>query len=220
MVTIMTQPQAYGVASPLRARGYTVLPTPQQVELAPGDVKLDDAWQIAPQDLPKDDMAVITLSKGLREKAGLNLTIADRPDRVIRLAVQPGTVDPRLDDGRARQAYLLAISDKRIDITGNASAGLFYGVQTLLQLVKRDPVGGWIVPKCTIRDWPALELRICHWDTKHHQDRIETLKRYLDWYAAFKINAVCFELEDKFAYPSHPVIGQAGRVHTGAASAT
>ncbi|MGW8181882.1 MAG: family 20 glycosylhydrolase, partial [bacterium] len=61
-----------------------------------------------------------------------------------------------------------------------------------------------------ILDWPATELRFQHWDTKHHQDRLEVLKRYIDWSARFKFNMIGFELEDKFSYPSHPVIGAPG----------
>ncbi|HLA40489.1 MAG TPA: DUF4838 domain-containing protein, partial [Candidatus Glassbacteria bacterium] len=49
-----------------------------------------------------------------------------------------------------------------------------------------------------------------HWDTKHHQKRPETLRRLLDWYALFKVNMVGFEIEDKYEFPSHPVIGAPG----------
>jgi len=80
-------------------------------------------------------------------------------------------------------------------------------VQTFLQLLKTKPGGGLQLPVCTIEDWPAYRLRFLHWDTKHHQDRVETLKHYLDWSARFKVNMIGFELEDKFEYPSHPVIG-------------
>jgi hypothetical protein len=75
--------------------------------------------------------------------------------------------------------------------------------------MRRDANGRLIVPERAIEDWPKLQLRFLHWDTKHHQDRIETLKRYLDWSARFKANMIGFELEDKFEYPS-PVIS-AGR---------
>ncbi len=207
-VTIMTQTQASGVVTPLRARGYTVLPTPQQVELQANDIPIDASWKIVRADLKTDDIAVATLTQGLREKTGLDLAVAEPGGKTIRLAVKSGTIDPKLDEPRAKQAYLLKIADSGIEITGNTPQGLFYGVQTLVQLVKRDHLGHWLLPAGTIRDWPQYELRICHWDTKHHQDRIETLKRYLDWSACFKINMICFELEDKFAYPSHPVIGQ------------
>ncbi|MCX6623478.1 MAG: family 20 glycosylhydrolase, partial [Acidobacteria bacterium] len=97
-----------------------------------------------------------------------------------------------------------------VQVTGNAAPGLFYGVQTLLQLMKRDASGAAMLPSGVIEDWPRLPLRFLHWDTKHHQDRMETLKRYLDWSARFKINMIGFELEDKFEYPSHPVVGAPG----------
>jgi hexosaminidase len=70
--------------------------------------------------------------------------------------------------------------------------------------------GSYSLPEGSITDWPDLQLRFIHWDTKHHQNRIETLKRYLDWAAYFKVNAVAFEIEDKYEYPSHPVIGAPG----------
>ena len=72
------------------------------------------------------------------------------------------------------------ISDRSTEITENDAPGLFYGVQTLLQLVRQHSSGALFVPKGTISDWSQLQLRFLHWDTKHHQDRIETLKRYLD----------------------------------------
>ena len=59
-----------------------------------------------------------------------------------------------------------------------------------------------------------VELRCVHWDTKHHQDRMPTLQRFLDQCAALKINAVLYELEDKFEYPSHPIIGAPGAFTT------
>ncbi|GAF68348.1 unnamed protein product, partial [marine sediment metagenome] len=40
--------------------------------------------------------------------------------------------------------------------------------------------------------------------------RIETLKRLLDWLAFFKVNCIGFEMEDKYEYPSHPIIGVPG----------
>jgi len=76
--------------------------------------------------------------------------------------------------------------------------------------MRRDEQGRVLVPTGTIVDWPDLPLRIIHWDTKHHQSRIETLKRYLDWAAIFKVNAISFEMEDRYEYPSHPIIGAPG----------
>jgi len=83
-------------------------------------------------------------------------------------------------------------------------------VQTWLQLLQSDATRSGLLPIGCIVDWPDYEIRCIHWDTKHHHDRMETLRRHLDQAAGFKINAVLYELEDKFAYPSHPVIGAPG----------
>jgi hypothetical protein len=77
-------------------------------------------------------------------------------------------------------------------------------------LLRPGARGHLLAPVSSIEDWPRLQLRFLHWDTKHHQDRIETLKRYLDWSARFKINMIAFELEDKFEYPTNPIIGAPG----------
>ncbi|MBI1792111.1 MAG: beta-N-acetylhexosaminidase [Acidobacteria bacterium] len=178
----------------LYLRGYAVIPTPRQVRLQPGDITLDEGWRL---DAPSH-RATTTLLAGL----GLKLQ-GQGPS--LRLRVQPGAVSTGAAPEIDRQAYRLRIDDTGIEITGNGDPGLFYGVQTLLQLAQDRRA-----PKGTIEDWPSMQLRFLHWDTKHHQDRVETLKRYLDWSARFKINAIGFELEDKFAYPSHPDIGAPG----------
>jgi hypothetical protein len=76
--------------------------------------------------------------------------------------------------------------------------------------MRRNFKGQLILPVGTIVDWPDFQLRFIHWDTKHHQKRFETLLRLLDWAAFFKVNAVGFEMEDKYEYPRNPIIGAPG----------
>ncbi len=193
----------------LRMRGFSVIPSPQVVRLAPGDVAFDGSWTVDAGKLAPAHIAVRSLLKDVAEFHVVRLRTA-AGGKVVRLAVAPGTVATKAAPEIDRQAYRLQVADGAIDITGNSDQGLFYGVQTLVQLLKRDESGRLLLPKGTIDDWPKLQLRFLHWDTKHHQDRMETLKRYLDWSARFKVNMIGFEIEDKFEYPSHPVIGAPG----------
>ena len=188
--------------TPLWLRGYSVIPTPRSVQLATGDITLDDTWAAT----GPEGIALTTLRR--------DLALRGASGKTVRLSVQPGTVATRAAPEVYAQAYRLRIDDQSIEVTGNGAAGLFYGVQTLLQLARRDPAGRLLLPKGTIEDWPALQLRFLHWDAQQHQDRIETLKRYLDWAARFKVNMVAFQLEDKFEFPSHPVIGVPGAYTT------
>ena len=197
-------------ATPLWLRGYAVIPTPQKVQLSAENTIFDSAWTLDAASLPSSHIAIRTLLGGLQSFHQLTLAPRAGSRPTIRLAVQAGAVHTGAGPEIEAQAYRLQIAAQSVEITGNAAAGLFYGVQTFLQLIRRDPAGRLVMPRVSIDDWPRLQLRFLHWDTKHHQDRMETLKRYLDWAARFKINMIGFELEDKFAYPSHPVIGAPG----------
>ena len=196
--------------TPLAVRGYSVIPTPRVVQLNAGDVEIGPAWTLDASTVDARDIAVRTLVADFESFHGLRLKTGASAQGSIRLRIQPGAVATHADAGIGRQAYRVRISDGAIEISGNAAPGLFYGVQTLIQLARRDAAGRLVVPRGLIEDWPRLELRFLHWDTKHHQDRMDTLKRYLDWSARFKVNMIGFELEDKFSYPSHPVIGAPG----------
>jgi hexosaminidase len=192
-------------------RGYSVLPTPQKVELHGADVEFDETWSYDARTLPADHIAVRSLLRDLKDFHLIELKPGGSgAKKVIRLAVSQDTVKTGSDPELKKQGYRLKLEPDSIEITGNADAGLFYGVQTVLQLIRTGPRNRLLFPVATIEDWPALQLRFLHWDTKHHQDRIETLKRYLDWSARFKINMIGFELEDKFEYPTNPVIGAPG----------
>ncbi|MGI6574149.1 MAG: glycoside hydrolase family 20 zincin-like fold domain-containing protein [Fermentimonas sp.] len=191
----------------LKTRGFSLLPAPQQVELGDKNVIVDGSWGVE-SSVGKDNIAYKRLIEGVSELHNLNFGLQGK--KKIFLGVKSGTIKSTNDVELLKQGYLLQITAESIHITGNTEVGLFYGVQSLLQLIRRNPSGECIVPECAIRDWPATQLRFVHWDTKHHQKRIETLKRLIDWHAFFKVNTISFEMEDKYEYPSHPVIGAPG----------
>jgi len=197
---------AGGYATELRMRGYAVLPAPRKLELRPEVLWITDLdWGLRLSNVDENDIAVRTFASCMKEEHCDDLKIGERKPNYFELAVRPGAVATGLDPRRDEQAYRIEVASGQISLVGNGRPGLFYAVQTFLQLMR-----GRGVPLGRIIDWPQYEIRAIHWDTKHHQDRMETLKRYLDQAAEFKINAVLYELEDKFAYPSHPVVGAPG----------
>lgn len=193
--------------TPLRARGYSLIPAPQQVELGARDIVIDGSWTLV-STIGTDDIAIKRLIQGASELHGL--AFSTKGVKKIILAVKPGTVNGTKELALNEQGYQFKVTPEIIEITGNSKTGLFYGVQSLLQLLRRDNAGRLVLPECLIRDWPSLELRFVHWDTKHHQKRIETMKRLIDWHAFFKVNMIAIEIEDKYEYPRHPVIGAPG----------
>lgn len=192
-----------GTVTDLRSMGYVVFPTPQKVVLDRGNILIDESWQILPE---KSTQKIANgLVKRALELHNLNFS-ATGPGR-IELKIKKDVITDVSDSERSEQAYKITIKQGSVLIEGNEEAGLFYGVQSFLQLLKPLSYGKFQLPTGTITDWPDLKLRFIHWDTKHHREKMETLKRYIDWSAYFKINAIAFDMEDKYQYPRHPVIG-------------
>jgi len=129
---------------------------------------------------------------------------------VIRMALQPNSVsigeaNDRDKSALAEQAYHLTLGPKTITVAANAAPGLFFGVQTLLQLIRRREDRLWL-PEGEIVDWPDLELRAIYWDDAHHLERLEVLKQAVRQAAFFKINGFAIKLEGHFQYKSAPVV--------------
>jgi hypothetical protein len=206
-------PVAYGTVTELWARGYAALPCPREVRPEPGDLALGADWTVFAGDgVARDSAALSALGAGLAERFGkAPASGGGRGARVIRLDLRPGAVAPGAGEAIARQGYRLEVAGDHVSLVGNAPAGLFYGVATLLQLLRPAPAGGgWELPRGRIDDWPDRELRVIHYDTKHHQERLAAVRSMIERASAFKINAVAWEIEDKFAYRCHPQIGAPG----------
>jgi hexosaminidase len=196
-----------GFVNDLRSSGYSLIPAPQNVEISGQDILVDNSWAVESR-VGKENISLKRLHSGVKELFKIGFT-GESTNKII-LEIKPGIIKDKIPVELAKQGYRLEIHPGLIKITGNAEAGLFYGVQSFLQLLRPDGNGGFQLPEGAITDWPDLELRFNHWDTKHHQDRLGTMKRYLDQAAFFKVNAIGFEIEDKYEFPSHPVIGAPG----------
>jgi len=111
----------------------------------------------------------------------------------------------RIETRWPEQAYAVEIAPHAVAAAGRGAAGLFYAVQTLLQLRGRD--GSW--PYGSIADAPALGWRGLLWDVSRGQvPTLELLKTLVDLLASLKLNLLTFNLEHTFAYARHPAIGR------------
>jgi hexosaminidase len=107
------------------------------------------------------------------------------------------------------QEYSLTTARNEVRISAASEDGLFYGTQTLMQLICKDG-RNHKVPGVAITDWPDIEIRAVHYDIKHSQDKMSYVKDFIRDLARYKVNMLIWEWEDKFAYPSHPEIGAPG----------
>nr|WP_303776778.1 family 20 glycosylhydrolase [Bacteroides intestinalis] len=106
----------------------------------------------------------------------------------------------------SEEGYLLEVFANKIVISAKTMKGLFYGCQTLEQLMEDSRDFRMPIPAMTITDYPAISYRAVHFDVKHHLDRMEYYYRAIDRLARYKINAIIWELEDKLRYTRRPEV--------------
>ena len=199
-------------SSPLFARGYAVILTPQKVNLGSKDFEFSGVWRIElGSGIKPGDVAVQSLNEQLQERFQLTLVISGSKARVVRLAVDPNAVaivsTTDVDKSAlSEQAYRMDLTADRVTITGNSAVGLFYGVQTFVQLLKLQNGKLWL-PEARIEDWPDLELRVIYWDDADHLEQPEVLKAALRQASFYKINGFSIKLEGHFQYQhAQPIV--------------
>jgi hypothetical protein len=105
------------------------------------------------------------------------------------------------------EGYILTVRANGVQIKAKDDAGIFYGCQTLEQLLEDAEQFKKPVPACIITDYPVLVYRAVHFDVKHHLDHMNYYYESIDRLARYKINAVVFEFEDKLRYQRQPLVG-------------
>jgi hexosaminidase len=109
------------------------------------------------------------------------------------------TIDLRLDSTAVpqREGYHLVVSANRITLTGHDEAGVFYGLQTLSQLLGPGGRAAEVrLPGCEITDYPRFAYRGMHLDVSRHMFPVSVLKKWLDVLAFYKINTFHWHLTD------------------------
>jgi hexosaminidase len=198
-------------ASPLFERGYTVMPEPQKVHLGARDFQFGAEWrlELGPGVKPSDS-AVEALKEDLDSRFHLRFTGQGNGPGVLRLTTAPnsaqaGAAQDKDKSAIAAQAYRIDLAPGSVTVTANTATGLFYGVETFVQLLKPRNGSLWL-PEGEIEDWPDLQLRQIYWDDAHHLDRPEALKKAIRQAAFFKINGFALKLEGHFQFKSAPAI--------------
>jgi len=120
--------------------------------------------------------------------AGFSPSIVDKASsNYIQLAIDSSV-------GAYKEGYVLKVDNKRISITGHDAAGVFYGLQSLIQLV--DERGDYLIPGCIIEDHPRFTYRGMHLDVSRHFFSARQIEKWIDVLALYKINTFHWHLTD------------------------
>ena len=199
-----------------------LVPRPQRVVGRAGYLALSPATLIClPAAAGDDDLfAARQLQQEILEATGLKVAIERqwRPHRaqdtiVLLRASRDAALYPPDEFGWDRperplpdQAYLLNIGPQGVVVAADSPSGLYYGVQTLRQLVR---LHGRQLPQVAIADAPALAERGVLLDVcRGKVPTLATLKELVEKLSFFKINQFQLHNEHAYFFPRHPDIGE------------
>ena len=95
------------------------------------------------------------------------------------------------------EGYLLKVDKKGVLITAASPAGIFYGMQTLKQLIPVPSSGATLsINYCDIKDQPRFKWRGLHLDVCRHYFPVSFIKKYIDYMAMYKLNTFHWHLTE------------------------
>ncbi len=193
---------------------HRLIPQPASYVREAGELTLTDemALHIAPA---TEEMAAL---------AGVLQTVTGRTHSTVTSlpAGAPGHIHLALtedDPALGAEGYALRIGPGGVRLTARRPAGIFYGIQTVRQLL--PPTAGdagrtesWTLPACAIRDWPRYPWRGAMLDVARHFFSVTDVQRYVDLLAAYKLNRLHLHLTDdqgwRIAIASWPRLAEYG----------
>jgi len=105
------------------------------------------------------------------------------------------------------EGYHIETTGDMLVIVANTSAGLFYGLQLVYQLVIESD-GHLLLPLVVVDDYPSMSIRGLSQDVARGQSpSVEAIKRHIKLMSRFRLNMYQIYLEDMFTFKKYPQIG-------------
>ena len=198
-----------------------LIPQPKEVQLHAGSFRVKPTTRILVEfgHQAEDRIAAETLAEEIHDQSGLKISITgekseakQEPSTIVLARLQDRSVKEFLAskglkaDSIGDQGYLLFSDNSYLIVAANTGQGLFYGVQTLRQLLRGD--GQTLVcPAVSIRDWPSMEWRGVQDDISRGPIPTEDfMKRQIRTLAAYKVNLFALYMEHVFDFASQPLV--------------
>ncbi len=173
---------------------YQIIPKPENLTIAKGRFLINSKTTIiSDSSLTKESMY---LSELLGKATKINFQVAESTSGKSSIKLQ---LDQTIENP---EGYTLVIDYDAVVISGKTPAGIFYGIQSLRQLMPTDiettegELNEFTVPAVKISDSPRYGYRGMHLDEGRHFFGVASVKKYLDLIAMHKMNTFHWHLTE------------------------
>ena len=175
-----------------------LLPAPVSFTKGVGNFKMTGTTAIS---IPSSDAGVKKIAEQLVSKistsTGFNLKVSSAK------GTSSITFVKKLIESVGKEGYTLTVTSSNVTIAANNDAGLFYGMQSFLQLLPADIESktivtgkNWIAPACSVTDYPRFGWRGLMFDVSRHFYGVEDVKAFIDQMVKYKYNLLHMHLTD------------------------
>ncbi|UMB53306.1 beta-N-acetylhexosaminidase [Lutibacter sp. A64] len=169
---------------------YLIIPKPTSLEISTGKFLIDSNTKIIGEEILENEGNY--LSNLLSEVAGVTVPFTNETKT-------KGNILLKLDSNITNsEGYELSINYNQITIAGKTTKGVFYGIQTLNQLIPltKEANSEVLIPAATITDSPRYAYRGMHLDVARHFFPVQFVKKYIDILAMHKMNTFHWHLTE------------------------
>ena len=193
-----------GIFTATAQTAINIIPKPESVKLKPGTFGINANTAMYVESVDSEAARTAALFVTLLDHAGIKgVKILETPkdirtlkNSIILEFLKKGNTPP--------ESYILKVSPERIEISASKGAGLFYGLQSLIQLLPPEIYTGepdssktaYAVPCLEIHDNPRFHYRGMHLDVSRHFFPKEFVKQYIDLLSMYKMNTFHWHLCD------------------------
>jgi hexosaminidase len=176
----------------------SIIPEPVKLIKNTGNFILPPLISISADNTVELKQALSDLTDHLSIPTGYHVVMNNSSSAVIRISLNKNA-DPEFGN----EGYQLSVSPKKVTITANQPAGIFYGVQSFLQLLPAEIESdslvkniSWVAPCVTVTDFPRFGWRGLMLDVSRHFFTKEEVKKYMDQMVRYKYNVLHLHLSD------------------------
>lgn len=168
----------------------SIVPMPAAIEAGAGSVTIDSNTSIF---LMGDGMinTAAYFNEYLQQFQGFRLKITQNNTGSNTIILKNNNSNINKPEG-----YDLKVNKNGIYITGETDAAVFYGIQTLMQLLPTEKKAVVKIPVVSISDSPRFTYRGMHLDVARHFMPVDFIKKYIDYLALHKLNTFHWHLTD------------------------
>lgn len=178
------------LAAPVFAQDIAIIPKPSEYSVKEGSLTINSTCTLIFDESNNEVSRIATFFNDyLHNMYGFKLSENDKGKSVSFKLIS------KLDLGK--EGYLLKVSKKSIVITASEPAGLFYGMQSLKQLLPVETSTASVdIPCLDIKDQPRFTWRGNMLDVGRHFFPVNFIKKYIDILAMYKINTFHWHLTE------------------------